>query len=129
VRVLFTTQVGSGHWRPLAPFADALRRTNHEVAFASTPISCSSIAAHGFRGFPIGGDDWLAASRQEAPAQPAQADAVLFDRFIPRAARDLPAHVQQPIAVLVAPPPAGCTRRGPSGVTATGMQRRCLPSP
>ena len=94
MRVLFTTQVGSGHWRPLAPFARALQRAGHDVAFASTPIFCDLIAAHGFRGFPIGSDDWLASAQQEAPALPAQADAVLFDQFIPRAARDLPALIR-----------------------------------
>jgi UDP:flavonoid glycosyltransferase YjiC (YdhE family) len=92
MRVLFTTQVGSGHWRPLAPFARALAEEGHMVAFASRPIFCSIIAEHGFRGFPIGRDDWLAQSQQPAQrAGPEQSDAVLFDQFIPRAARDLPA--------------------------------------
>ena len=91
MRVLFTTQVGSGHWRPLAPFARALQRAGHDVAFASSPVFCILIADHGFRGFPIGSDDWLTRAQQEAPAAPAQSDAVLFDQFIPRAARDLPA--------------------------------------
>lgn len=90
MRVLFTTQVGSGHWRPLAPFAFALQHAGHEVVFASSPVFCTLIAEHGFRGFPIGSDDWLARSQEEAPAHPAQSDAVLFTQFIPRAARDLP---------------------------------------
>lgn len=91
MRVLFTTQVGSGHWRPLAPYALALQASGHTVAFASSPIFCSLIAEHGFRSFPIGRDDWLAQSQQPEPAVPAQSDAVLFKQFIPRAARDLPA--------------------------------------
>ncbi len=95
MRVLFTTQVGSGHWRPLAPFARALTEAGHTVAFASSPIFCAIIAAHGFRGFPVGHDDWLTRSQQPAragqSAEPEQSEAVLFDQFIPRAARDLPA--------------------------------------
>lgn len=90
MRVLFTTQVGSGHWRPLAPFARALQAAGHDVAFASSPIFCSLIAEHGFRGFPVGSDDWLTRS-QQTPAEPAQSEAVLFEQFIPRAARDLSA--------------------------------------
>lgn len=90
MRVLFTTQVGSGHWRPLAPFARALMDAGHDVAFASSPIFCSITAEHGFRGFPVGSDDWLTQSQQSAPAEPAQSEAVLFEQFIPRAARDLP---------------------------------------
>jgi len=91
MRVLFTTQVGSGHWRPLAPFARSLQEAGHDVAFASTPIFCSLITEHGFRVFPVGSDDWLARSQQAVPAALAQSDAVLFEQFIPRAARDLPA--------------------------------------
>lgn len=92
MRVLFTTQVGSGHWCPLAPFARTLQEAGHDVAFASSPIFCSIIAEHGFRGFPVGSDDWLA--RDQQPAQSAaleQSEAVLFNQFIPRAARDIPA--------------------------------------
>ncbi len=92
MRVLFTTQVGSGHWRPLAPFARALTDAGHDVAFASSPIFCSIIAEHGFRGFLVGRDDWLTRSQQSAPsAEPEQSEAVLFNQFIPRAERDLPA--------------------------------------
>lgn len=92
MRVLFTTQVGSGHWRPLAPFARALTDAGHEVAFASSPIFCSIIAEHGFRGFSVGSDDWLTQSQQPTPsAEPGQSEAVLFNQFIPRAERDLPA--------------------------------------
>lgn len=91
MRVLFTTQVGSGHWHPLAPFARALQEARHEVAFAASPIFCSIIAEHGFRGFPVGTDDWLAQSQQPTrSAEPEQSEAVLFNQFIPRAARDLP---------------------------------------
>jgi UDP:flavonoid glycosyltransferase YjiC (YdhE family) len=57
MRVLFTTLPSSGHWHPLIPFADSVRAAGHEVAFATTPATCSSIAAHGFRCFPVGTDE------------------------------------------------------------------------
>jgi UDP:flavonoid glycosyltransferase YjiC (YdhE family) len=59
MRILFTTQAGSGHWRPLLPLATALRMARHEVAFATTPIACVTLGDLGFRCFPIGVDDWL----------------------------------------------------------------------
>lgn len=58
MRVLFTTQVGSGHWRPLAPLARALQAAGHAVAFATTPLGCPAIAEHGFMPFPAGVDEW-----------------------------------------------------------------------
>jgi UDP:flavonoid glycosyltransferase YjiC (YdhE family) len=57
MRVLFTTNPGSGHWHPLIPFAEALQTAGHEVAFATTPAACPSIAALGFRCFPVGADE------------------------------------------------------------------------
>ena len=39
MRVLFTSQNGSGHWHPLICVARALEAVGHEVAFASTPWS------------------------------------------------------------------------------------------
>ena len=92
MRVLFTTQFGSGHWRPLAPFARALVDAGHEIAFAASPISCALIAAHGFRSFPVGSDDWL--TPLPVPASltaPEQWEAVWLHQFIPRATRNLPA--------------------------------------
>ncbi|MGN6673933.1 MAG: hypothetical protein ACTHMA_11565 [Thermomicrobiales bacterium] len=65
MRVLFTTQVGAGHWRPLAPFAQALAAASHEVAFASTPVACEDIARHGLLCFPVGDDEcWRQSQRQ-----------------------------------------------------------------
>lgn len=93
MRVLFTTQVGAGHWRPLAPFAQALSLAGHEVAFAGTPFFCGEIGAYGFQTFPAGVDDWLhppAVPQRSAAAMPAQADAVLRDVFLPNAERRLP---------------------------------------
>jgi UDP:flavonoid glycosyltransferase YjiC (YdhE family) len=96
MRTLFTTQVGAGHWRPLAPFAQALQAAGHEVAFATTPFGCGVIAAHGFRCFPAGIDDWpIPPQRRQAntsqPASPPQAEAVWVDVFVNvRAAHAIP---------------------------------------
>src|SRR3712207_3794732 len=95
MRVLFTTQIGSGHWRPLAPFARALAEAGHQVAFATTPIGCAIIAGHGFRCFPIGEDDWQkprsSPARPSGSAVPEPSAAVHLNVFLPRAERDLPA--------------------------------------
>jgi UDP:flavonoid glycosyltransferase YjiC (YdhE family) len=64
MRVLFTTLPSSGHWHPLIPFADSLRAAGHEVAFATTPVTCSSIAAHGFPCFPVGTDETAEEARE-----------------------------------------------------------------
>lgn len=96
MRALFTTQVVEGHWRPLVPFAHALQRAGHEVAFATTPFACGVIAGHGLCCFPAGVDDWRIpvprTTRQAArPAGPAQAATVWADVFVGvRAARTLP---------------------------------------
>lgn len=81
MRVLFTTQAGSGHWRPLAPFARALQGAGHEVAFATTPFGCSVVAEHGFRSFPAGIDDWRSPptpvrGQAAASSAPEQAESV-----------------------------------------------------
>lgn len=67
MRVLFTTNPGSGHWHPLVPFAEALRTAGHEVAFASAPSACAAISALGFRSFLAGEDETAeeAQARQE----------------------------------------------------------------
>lgn len=57
MRVLFTCNLGQGHWRPLAPLAQAMKAAGHETAFATTPLYCQRIAEHGFLGFPAGTDD------------------------------------------------------------------------
>src|SRR5215207_2869116 len=64
MRVLFTTLPGSGHRHPLIPFADSLRAAGHEVAFATTPATCSAIAAHGFRCFPVGTNETAEETRE-----------------------------------------------------------------
>jgi UDP:flavonoid glycosyltransferase YjiC (YdhE family) len=83
MRALFTAQVGAGHWRPLAPFAQALAATGHEVAFASTPVACQDIERHGLRCFPVGDDDWQQQARRPPQAEPEQADAVAVNYFVP----------------------------------------------
>jgi UDP:flavonoid glycosyltransferase YjiC (YdhE family) len=59
MRTVFTTQAGSGHWRPLLPLATALQAAGHDVAFATTPVACATLRDLGFRCFPVGIDDWL----------------------------------------------------------------------
>ncbi len=92
MRVLFTTQPGSGHWRPLAPLANALTAAGHEVAFATTPAQCETLARFGFRCFPVGADDWRReAEAKETAEAPAQAAAVWVEFFAgSRATRTLP---------------------------------------
>src|SRR5688572_13507791 len=92
MRALFTTQVGAGHWRPLAAFARALLDAGHEVAFAATPFFCAEIGGYGFQTFPVGVDDWLepaSARKVAARTTPPQADVVLRDVFLPSAAKRL----------------------------------------
>ncbi len=87
MRVLFTTQVGSGHWRPLAPFARALQVAGHDVAFATTPFGCPLIAEHGFATFPAGIDDWRSPApptrgRVAQTSGPEQAESVWSRVFV-----------------------------------------------
>jgi UDP:flavonoid glycosyltransferase YjiC (YdhE family) len=57
MRVLFTSQRGSGHWHPLVPLAEALKEKDHEVAFSSTPSVGPDIIANGFSFFSVGVDE------------------------------------------------------------------------
>lgn len=65
MRVLFTTQPGSGHFHPLVPLARALAAAGHDVAFASAASLGPTIIASGFHAFPAG-LDWFAGD----PARP-----------------------------------------------------------
>ena len=65
MRVLFTTQPGSGMFNPLVPFAHALTRAGHTVAFASADCFRPDIEAVGFTAFPAG-LDWRADTITEA---------------------------------------------------------------
>lgn len=80
MRVLVTTQPGSGHWRPMAPLAVALSEAGHEVAFATTPAFCAPIGRHGFRCFPAGQDEppGPAGRRSSSPVQAAAVWAEVF---------------------------------------------------
>lgn len=92
MRVLFTAQPGSGHWRPLAPLAKALLCVGHEIAFATAPIACADLARLGFLCFPVETDDWLMESQSTAASEaPAQAATVWVELFAgSRAMRSLP---------------------------------------
>jgi len=54
MRILFTTIPGSGHFHPLVPTAQALRRRGHDVAFAASPTFAPAIEAAGFEAHPAG---------------------------------------------------------------------------
>jgi UDP:flavonoid glycosyltransferase YjiC (YdhE family) len=56
MRVLFTTQPGSGHLNPLVPFARGLAEAGHEVAFACAESFRPDVEAAGFPAFPAGLD-------------------------------------------------------------------------
>jgi hypothetical protein len=85
MRIVFTTQAGSGHWRPLIPLAQAAQTAGHEVAFATTPVACTALMELGFVCFPVGIDDSLLnlGSRSAGPHDPATpAAAVWVDVFV-----------------------------------------------
>lgn len=56
MRILFTCIIGFGHFNPLIPLARAFERAGHEVAFATDPGFCGSVAEVGFTAFPAGLD-------------------------------------------------------------------------
>ncbi len=57
MKVLFTSQQGSGHWHPLVPLALALKEKGHDVAFSSTPAVGPDIIANGFSFFHVGANE------------------------------------------------------------------------
>src|SRR5688500_16252309 len=59
MRVLFTTQPGSGMFNPLVPFARALRQAGHDVAVACAASFRPVVEAAGFATIPAG-IDWRA---------------------------------------------------------------------
>src|SRR4051812_43914761 len=73
MRILFTTQPGSGHFHPLVPLARALAAAGHAVAFAAAPALHPAIAASGFRAFAAG-LDWFAGdpARPRPPSRPGE---------------------------------------------------------
>lgn len=92
MRVLFTTQLGSGHWRPLAPIARAMQAAGHQVAFATTPGYCPHISSYGFDCFPVGADETQRDLALGGPAsEPAQSPPIWVNLFVKaRAAESLP---------------------------------------
>ena len=56
MRVLFSCMAAYGHFHPLVPFAQALERAGHEVAFAAPVFFAPAVAGAGFRHFPAGLD-------------------------------------------------------------------------
>ena len=95
MRVLVTTLPTAGHWHPLMPFAEALQRTGHEVAFATTPDGCAAIAGTGLHCFPVGADETakeVSARRAMLAALGPESPAWAMPNFFagPLAARRLP---------------------------------------
>jgi len=92
MRVLLTSQAGSGHWRPLLPLALAMAEAGHEVAVATTPVACSAISRFGIRCFPVGADEWLDQAPESAHGVPARPAATVWvELFVAvRARRALP---------------------------------------
>jgi UDP:flavonoid glycosyltransferase YjiC (YdhE family) len=94
MRVLFTSQPGSGHWRPLLPLALALQDAGHSVACATTPVACEAISSFGLACFGVGADEWLnedRSSRRRNPGVLPQAEQVWQEIFVrTRARRSLP---------------------------------------
>lgn len=56
MRILFTNVPLVGHFHPLVPFAQAMRRAGHEVTFAAPPTFAAPVARLGFRHVPAGLD-------------------------------------------------------------------------
>lgn len=56
MRILFTSLPLSGHVNPLVPLAAGLRDAGHEVAFATGPALCPTVAALGFPVHAVGVD-------------------------------------------------------------------------
>jgi len=71
MRFLITMQPSEGHFHPLVPVADELRRAGHEVVFACGRPFCRLVQANGFRCHPAGLDDF---SFRHARAEPMVVD-------------------------------------------------------
>ncbi|HYH97949.1 glycosyltransferase [Hyalangium sp.] len=70
MRVLFTTQPGIGHFRPLVPFARALEKAGHAVAFACAASFHPEVRASGFTCHAAGYDYRLAEVSKTFPDIP-----------------------------------------------------------
>jgi UDP:flavonoid glycosyltransferase YjiC (YdhE family) len=67
---LFTTQPGTGHFRPLLPFARALKRAGHTVVFACAPRFHEDVRSQGFTCVPAGLDYLLSDVSRTFPDMP-----------------------------------------------------------
>lgn len=67
LRVLLTTQPGTGHLNSMVPLARALTAAGHEVAFATGATFCSTVEAAGFRAIPAGLDFLQSAAASAFP--------------------------------------------------------------
>ncbi len=85
LRVLLTTQPGTGHLRPLMPLAQALQTAGHTVAVACAPSFARWVVAAGLEAIPAG-LDWLEsepelAFPEMAAMSPAERDEMLTEIF------------------------------------------------
>lgn len=86
VRVLITTQPGTGHLSPLLPLAQALVTAGHTVAFACAASFVPQVQRAGFTAFAAG-LDWLQAEPERAFPEmanmtTAEKDAMLTEIFV-----------------------------------------------
>ena len=77
MRVLFTTQPGTGMFNPLVPFARALAEAGHTVAFACADSFRPEVEEAGFAAFPAGLDWRNDALRRAFPDAPPPGPALL----------------------------------------------------
>lgn len=90
MRVLFTFIGGSGHFRPLIPFARAARAAGHTVAVAGSGNRYDEVTAEGFTALRTSEPKPKAADEAEQPLKPvdlAREEAVLRDGFAGTSAR------------------------------------------
>lgn len=84
MRVLFTTQPGSGMFNPLVPFARVLQEAGHEVTFACAVSFQADVAATGFASVQAGIDwrtDELSRAFPDAPPPGPQRGAWAYHLF------------------------------------------------
>lgn len=131
MRVLLSTTSGSGHFRPLLPFARALERAGHELACAAPVEAAHMVEREGLRHLPFDGvpgddPDRLAVLQQVPTLDPAAArqlfGSVIFGRLntthaLPGAraaveafAPDLVLHEAAELAVRISAEAAGIPR-------------------
>ncbi|HSH59491.1 MAG TPA: glycosyltransferase, partial [Acidimicrobiales bacterium] len=104
MRVLFTCLPGFGHFHPMVPLAQAVRRRGHEVAFASAGDFCPVIERAGFPAFAAGLSlpEQLEQARRRFPGEAALDGQERFTQFVPRmlAAVAAPARVPELVPIV-----------------------------